>query len=48
MPEYEKNKLEEIRAEFLREASFDLMVLIREEFELLTERLREWGAPGCV
>ncbi len=47
-PEREKNKLEEIRAEFLREASFDLMDLIREEFELLTERLREWGASGCV
>jgi hypothetical protein len=46
--EHEKNKLEEIRAEFLREASFDLVVPTREELDLLAERLREWGVPGCV
>jgi hypothetical protein len=48
VPKHEKNKLEEIRAEFLKEAPFDLVVLTREELELLAERLREWGAPGCV
>jgi len=48
VPEHEKNKLEEIRAEFLREAPFDLVVLTREELKLLAERLREWGVPGCV
>ena len=48
MPEHEKNKLEEIRAEFMREEPFDLVVLTREELGLLAERLREWGVPGCV
>jgi hypothetical protein len=48
VPEHEKNKLEEIRAEFLKEAPFDLVVLTREEFELLAKRLREWGVPSCV
>jgi hypothetical protein len=48
VPEHEKDKLEEIRAEFMREAPFDLVVLSREELELLAERLREWGVPGCV
>ena len=48
VPEHEKNKLEEIRAEFLREAPFDLVVLTREELELLAEMLGEWGVPGCV
>jgi hypothetical protein len=48
VPEHEKNKLEEIRAEFLKEAPFDLVVLTREELGLLAERLREWGVPGCV
>jgi hypothetical protein len=48
VPEHEKNKLEEIRAEFLREAPFDLVVLTREELELLVKKLREWGVPGCV
>ena len=48
VPEHEKNKLEEIRAEFLREAPFDLAILTREELELLAEKLREWGVPGCV
>ena len=48
VPEHERNKLEEIRAEFMREAPFDLVVLTREELELLAERLREWGVPGCV
>jgi len=48
VPEHEKSKLEEIRAEFMREAPFDLVVLTREELELLAERLREWGVPGCV
>ncbi len=48
VPEHEKNKLEEIRAEFLREAPFDLAILTREELELLAKRLREWGVPGCV
>ena len=48
VPEHEKNKLEELRAEFLKEAPFDLVVLTREEFELLAKRLREWGVPGCV
>jgi len=48
VPEHEKNKLEEIRAEFMREAPFDLVILTREELELLAERLREWGVPGCV
>ena len=48
VPEHEKSKLEEIRAEFLREAPFDLVVLTREELELLAEKLREWGVPGCV
>jgi hypothetical protein len=48
VPEHEKNKLEEIRAEFLKEAPFDLAVLTREELELLAKRLREWGVPGCV
>ncbi len=48
VPEHEKSKLEEIRAEFLREAPFDLVVLTREELELLVKKLREWGVPGCV
>jgi hypothetical protein len=48
VPEHEKNKLEEIRAEFMREAPFDLVVLTREELELLVKKLREWGVPGCV
>jgi len=48
VPEHEKNKLEEIRAEFLREAPFDLVVLTREELGLLAEKLREWDVPGCV
>jgi hypothetical protein len=48
VPEHEKNKLEEIRTEYLKEAPFDLVVLTREELELLAERLREWGVPGCV
>jgi hypothetical protein len=48
VPEHEKNKLEEIRAEFMREAPFDLVVLTKNELELLTERLRKWGVPGCV
>ena len=48
VPEHEKGKLEEIRAEFLKEAPFDLVVLTREELESLAERLREWGVPGCV
>jgi hypothetical protein len=48
VPKHEKNKLEEITAEFLKEAPFDLVVLTREELELLAERLREWGVPGCV
>jgi hypothetical protein len=48
VPEHEKNKLEEIRAEFLKETPFDLVVLTREELELLAEKLREWGVPGCV
>jgi hypothetical protein len=48
VPEHEKNKLEEIRAEFMREAPFDLVVLTREELESLAEKLREWGVPGCV
>jgi hypothetical protein len=48
VPEHEKGKLEEIRAEFMREAPFDLVVLIREELELLAEKLREWSVPGCV
>jgi hypothetical protein len=47
VPEHEKDKLEEIRAEFLREAPFDLVVLTR-EVESLAEKLREWGVPGCV
>jgi len=46
--EHEKGRLEEIRAEFLKEAPFDLVVLTREELESLAERLREWGVPGCV
>jgi hypothetical protein len=46
--EHEKGKLEEIRAEFLKEAPFDLVVLTRKELGLLAERLREWGVPGCV
>ncbi len=41
VPEHEKGKLEEIRAEFLKEAPFDLVVLMREELGLLAERLRE-------
>jgi hypothetical protein len=41
--EHEKNKLEEIRAEYLREAPFDMVVLTREELESLAEKLREWG-----
>ncbi|MEM1786977.1 MAG: hypothetical protein QW680_05385 [Pyrobaculum sp.] len=48
VPEHEKNKLEEIRAEFMREAPFDLVVLTREELDLLVKKLREWGVPGCV
>jgi len=48
VPEHENGKLEEIRAEFLKEAPFDLVVLTREELELLAERLREWGVPSCV
>jgi hypothetical protein len=48
VPEHEKGRLEEIRAEFLKEAPFDLVVLTKEELELLTERLRKWGVPGCV
>jgi hypothetical protein len=48
VPEHEKNKLEEIRAEFLKEAPFDLVFLTREELELLVKKLREWGVPGCV
>jgi len=48
VPEHEKSKLEEIRAEFLREAPFDLVVLTREELGLLAERLREWGVSDCV
>jgi hypothetical protein len=48
VPEHEKSKLEEIGAEFMREAPFDLVVLTKEELELLTERLRKWGVPGCV
>ena len=48
VPEHEKSKLEEIRAEFLREAPFDLVVLTREELELLAESHREWGVLGCV
>jgi len=48
VPEHEKNKLEEIRAEFLRETPFDLVVLTREELELLVKKLREWGVPGYV
>jgi hypothetical protein len=48
VPGHEKERLEEIRAEFMREAPFDLVVLTREELESLAERLREWGAPGCV
>ncbi|MCC6067508.1 MAG: hypothetical protein LM562_07110 [Pyrobaculum sp.] len=43
VPEHEKGKLEEIRAEFMREAPFDLVVLTREELESLAEKLREWG-----
>jgi hypothetical protein len=46
--EHVKGKLEEIRAEFLKEAPFDLVVLTRKELGLLAERLREWGVPGCV
>jgi hypothetical protein len=46
--EHEKGRLEEIRAEFLKEAPFDLVVLTREELGLQAERLREWGVPGCV
>ncbi len=48
VPEHEKNKLEEIRAEFMREAPFDLVILTREELELLVKKLKEWGVPGCV
>jgi hypothetical protein len=48
VPEHKKNKLEKIRAEFMREAPFDLVVMTREELELLAERLKEWGVPGCV
>ena len=52
VPEHEKGKLEEIRAEFLREAPFDLVVLTGEELELLTEKLREWASlvaySGCT
>jgi len=48
VPKHEKNKLEKIRAEFMREAPFDLVVLTRGELELLAERLREWGIPGCL
>ena len=48
VPEHEKNKLEEIGAEFLRETPFDLVVLTGEELESLAEKLREWGVPGCV
>jgi len=48
VPAHEKDKLEEIRAEFLKGAPFDLVVLTREELELLAEKLREWGVPGCV
>jgi hypothetical protein len=32
----------------MREAPFDLVVLTRKELELLVERLRKWGVPGCV
>ncbi|NAZ33770.1 MAG: hypothetical protein GU356_05750 [Pyrobaculum sp.] len=48
VPEHERSRLEEIRAEFTREASFDLVVLTREELGSLVEKLREWGVPGCV
>jgi len=48
VPEHEKNRLEGIRAEFSKEAPFDLVVLTREELELLVKKLREWGVPGCV
>jgi len=48
VPEHEKGRLEEIRAEFLEEAPFDLVVLTSEELGLFAERLREWGVPGCV
>jgi len=48
VPEHERSRLEEIRAEFTREARFDLVVLTREELGLLVEKLREWGVPGCV
>jgi hypothetical protein len=48
VPEHEKNRLEEIRAEFLREAPFDLVVLTREELGLLVKKFKEWGVPGCV
>ncbi|MFZ8856770.1 MAG: hypothetical protein ACO2O1_00785, partial [Candidatus Caldarchaeales archaeon] len=48
VPEHGKNKLEEIRAEFMREAPFDLVILTREELELLVKKLREWGVLGCV
>jgi hypothetical protein len=48
VPKHEKNKLEEIRAESLREAPFDLVVLTIEELESLAEKLREWGALSCV
>ena len=48
VPEHEKGKLEEIRAEFMREAPFDLVVLTREELESLAEKLRDWGVPGYI
>jgi hypothetical protein len=48
VPKHEKNKLEEIRTEFLREAPFDLVILTREELELLVKKLREWSVTGCV
>jgi AmiR/NasT family two-component response regulator len=46
--EHEKERLEEIRTKFMREAPFDLVVLTREELESLAEKLREWGVPGYV
>ena len=48
VPKHEKNKLEDIRTEFLREAPFDLVILTREELELLVKKLREWSVTGCV
>jgi len=47
VPEHEKDQIEGIRAEFMKEASFDLVILARDELKVLVEKLREWKVPGC-